>query len=176
MGDTWITDMSHFDFPDEKAPNLPGQAIRLAEYFASIIAATLRNAPPLAGGPIGVRCRRRPGRRPCAGWIQAELLTEGNELYWQCPVCGDKGRIANWKGTRWDPARSRIPSLLRSKPVPIRKDIREEYEKIQGTIKWDETLQGALPKIATRSRTYTWLELGQELMSYEGFRIDITIC
>lgn len=67
-----------------------------------------------------------------------------------------------------------IPPAFETSAYP--KGHREEYEKIQGTIKWDETLQGALPKIATRSRTYTWLELGQELMSYEGFRIDITIC
>lgn len=33
MGDTWITDMSHFDYKDEEAHELPGEAIRLAEYF-----------------------------------------------------------------------------------------------------------------------------------------------
>ena len=174
MGDTWITDMSHFDFPDEKAHELPGQAIRLAEYFASIIEATLRNAP-LTSGPIGVRCRRRPGRRRCAGWIQAELHPDGDKLDWHCPACGDKGRISNWKVTRWDPARKQIQSGLHFKPELFAKDIDEECEKIQGTIEWDETLQGALPKIVTGKRAYTWLELGQELMTYEGFRIDITI-
>lgn len=174
MGDTWITDMSHFHFPDEKAHDLPEQAIRLAEYFASIIDATFRNAP-LTSRPIGIRCRRRPGRRPCPGWIQAELHPDGDELYWQCPACGDTGRISNWKGTRWDPERKQIKSGNLFGPIPANNNICEKYEKIQGTIEWDEALQGALPKIVTGKRAYTWFELGQELMTYEGFRVDITI-
>jgi hypothetical protein len=40
-------------------------------------------------------------------------------------------------------------------------DIDGKYENFQGTIEWDETLQGALPKIVTRRRAYSWLELGQ---------------
>jgi hypothetical protein len=174
MGDTWITDMSHFDFPDEKAHELPAQAKRLAEYFGSIIEATLRNAP-LAGGPIGVRCRRRPRRRPCPGWIQAELHSKGNELYWQCPVCGERGHIRNWKSTRWDPQSKPSPSSLHLESGNTREHTEERDERISGTVAWDEKLQGELPKIVTGSRTYTWLELGQELMTYEGFRIDIMI-
>lgn len=37
MGDTWITNMSDFDYADEEAYRLPKEAIRLAEYFGSII-------------------------------------------------------------------------------------------------------------------------------------------
>jgi hypothetical protein len=140
MGDTWTVDLYHYAFPDEKALQLPRQALRLAEYFASIIEATIRNAS-FINGPIGVRCSKRPGRRACAGWVQAELSPEGNELYWQCPVCGDKGCISSWKGTRWDPARKQNQSGLHSIPEWIAKDIDKEPQKIQGTSEWDKTLQ-----------------------------------
>ena len=173
-GDTRITGMSHFDFPDEQAHELPAQATRLAEHLGSIIETTLRNAP-LAGGPIGLRCRRRPRRRPCPGWVQAKLHSEGNELCWQCPVCGDRGHVRNWRTTRWDPQRIPSPSVPHLESENTKEHAEGEYERISGTVEWDETLQGALPKIVTGSRTYTWLALGQELMTCEGFRIDITI-
>lgn len=51
----------------------------------------------------------------------------------------------------------------------------EERETIGGTIKWDGGLQGELPDIVTGTRSYTWIELGQELMAYEGWRIEIVI-
>jgi hypothetical protein len=44
---------------------------------------------------------------------------------------------------------------------------------IDGTIEWDEEQEGDLPKIVTAQKTYTWEELGRELMTYEGFRISI---
>ena len=174
MADTWIIDMSHYDFPEEKAGEIPRAAIRLAEYFASIVEATVRNAS-LVGGPIGVRCRRRPGRKPCAGVIHSELHPERNELYWLCPVCGDNGRISNWKGTRWDPSRGKIKSGQLFEAVPIEKESDEEYKNIEGTIDWDESFKGSLPKIVTAKRGYSWIELGRKLMSYEGFQVSIKI-
>jgi hypothetical protein len=48
-------------------------------------------------------------------------------------------------------------------------------EIVEGTIEWDEETDGELPKVVTPKRTYTWEELGKELMTYEGFRISIKI-
>jgi RNA polymerase subunit RPABC4/transcription elongation factor Spt4 len=27
---------------------------------------------------------------------------EGDDILWQCPVCGDQGSISNWQSTLWD--------------------------------------------------------------------------
>ena len=40
MGDTWITDMSDFDYKEEEAHRVPGRAKKPAKYFASIILRT----------------------------------------------------------------------------------------------------------------------------------------
>jgi len=110
MGDTWIINMSHYDYKDEEAPDLPKEAKKLAEYFASIIEGTVHRAS--IGEPYsGVRCRRRPQKRACGGVIRSESSLEGAELHWWCPVCGDNGRISNWVGTRWDPEKRREESL-----------------------------------------------------------------
>ena len=37
----------------------------------------------------------------------------------------------------------------------------------------DEEKDGEVSKVVTSKRTYTWEELGTELMTYEGFRISI---
>jgi hypothetical protein len=180
MGDTWIIDMSHFDYKNEEAQSLPKAARRLAEYFASIIEGTVHRAS--IGEPYsGVRCRRRPRRRACGGVIRSELSLEGAELHWWCPVCGDNGRISNWAGTRWDPAKRRKESLRHQSgklfekgPVPGDLDT-DNGMRIRGRIEWDEESEGELPRIATGRRVYSWLELGKELMTYEGFDISIRI-
>ena len=98
MGDTWITDMSHFDYPEGEADRVPREAVRIATYFASIVEGTV--GAPKFGGSTGVRCRRRPGRLPCSGAIVSELHPSGHELRWRCSACGDNGVISNWAGTR----------------------------------------------------------------------------
>jgi len=180
MGDTWIINMSHYDYKDEEAPDLPNAARRLAEYFASIVEGTVHRAS--IGEPYtGVRCRRRPQRRACGGVIRSELSPEGTELHWWCPVCGDNGRISNWVGTRWDPEKRRKESLRYQsgklfEKGPVANDLDTDDEiHIRGRIEWDEETKGELPRVATGQRVYSWLELGKELMTYEGFGINITI-
>ena len=58
MGDTWITDISDFDYADEEAYRLPKEDIRLAEYFGSIIEGTVGRVPAKKNY-AGIRCRRR---------------------------------------------------------------------------------------------------------------------
>ena len=175
MGNTWIVDMSHYDWRDEDEKEMPRPAVRLAEYFASIVEATVRIASlDIDGGAIDVQCRRRPGRRRCAGRIHAELYQEDNELYWQCPVCGDNGRISNWAGTRWDPG-PRAPFFPQPKLRLVTNTVDQEVETIQGTIEWDQNSPNILPRIVSETAAYSWDELGRKLMTYDGFRITITV-
>jgi hypothetical protein len=51
----------------------------------------------------------------------------------------------------------------------------EMYEQIRGMIEWDEMNQGMLPLVVTDEKQWSWLELGRELMTYEGFKITIEI-
>jgi hypothetical protein len=99
MADTWITDLTHF-LEDGRLPQeLPGPALRLVEYLGRIVAAVTGAEPD---DPLGVRCRRRPGRRPCPGEIEGYIVPASNAIYWECLVCGDKGLISNWENTIWD--------------------------------------------------------------------------
>jgi hypothetical protein len=101
LSDTWITDLTHF--LDEKGRIAPerGPARRMAEFLTSIVAMVSR--PELViPQEYRVRCRRRPGRKPCPGIIKADLDPETEDVDWWCPVCGDNGYIRNWKGTAWD--------------------------------------------------------------------------
>jgi hypothetical protein len=41
MGDTWITDMSHFDYRDEEVDRIPKSALKLWRYFGEIVAVTV---------------------------------------------------------------------------------------------------------------------------------------
>ncbi len=61
------------------------------------------------------------------------------------------------------------------KEVDDKSAVKDEYENIQGTIEWDDTFDGELPEIVTKGKVYNWIELGKELMTYEGFRISIII-
>jgi len=179
MGDTWVIDMSHFDYPEKDAYKFSKPALKLWAYFGSIVDGTV-GRPPFKR-TAGIHCRRRPKRVPCSGVIESELHPNGNELRWWCPVCGDNGRISNWEGTRWDPERKyrSIPGInftkLSERDTSEDSVEKEIYERIQGTIEWDEANQGMLPMIATEERQWSWLELGRELMTYEGFRIKIEI-
>lgn len=95
----WVVDLRHFLAPSGAIAELPGPARRLAEYFASIVVDATSNLDE----PPSVRCRRRPGRRPCPGVLMAYPSPEEPEVIeWHCPECGDYGVIRGWEGTLWD--------------------------------------------------------------------------
>jgi len=48
-----------------------------------------------------VRCRRRPGHRPCTGRMHVRAGADGGVAY-RCPVCGDTGYVHNWRGSPYD--------------------------------------------------------------------------
>ena len=184
MGNTWVVDMSHWNYPDDEAYKFPAKTLKFWGYFGSIVETTVGKPPFRLSTGIG--CRRRPGRVRCSGVIESELNPDGNELHWRCPVCGDNGRISNWAGTRWDPAKasqsmpgiSFVKLLERTMPAestPQSHDKQTAYENIQGIISWDEENDEGLPRITMGDKELGWLELGTELMTFEGFRITIKI-
>jgi hypothetical protein len=101
MTGTWVTDLTHFLDEEGDITPISGPAWRLAEYFTSIVA--MASHPDLILPPqYRVRCRRRPGRKPCSGLIESDLDFETEDIMRWCPICGDNGYIHNWKGSLWD--------------------------------------------------------------------------
>jgi hypothetical protein len=98
MPNTWVVDLRHFlAATGALAPDLPRSARRLAEYWADIVAQGSN-----FDEPVTLRCRRRPGRRPCHGVLSILLDANLDGLLWECPVCGDNGIIRSWQGSFWD--------------------------------------------------------------------------
>ncbi|HEY3383532.1 MAG TPA: hypothetical protein VGK32_17340 [Vicinamibacterales bacterium] len=101
MGDTWITDLTHFlDEHGSFPANIPGPALNLALFLASIVA-WVTSHPPDEYDETNVTCRRSPSRKRCLGTIVARL-DDGEAVEWGCPVCGDNGVIRGWESTPWD--------------------------------------------------------------------------
>lgn len=102
MPNTWIIDMTHYLDEHGAIVTAPAAAHRLGEHFAAIVGAVTYNPCEAATGST-VRCRRRPGRRPCPGQIRGAItLDDQMNIVWECPCCGDNGLISNWHGTMWD--------------------------------------------------------------------------
>ena len=78
MADTWITDLAHFLDNGRLPRELPVPALRLVEYLGKIVAAVTGAEPD---DPLGVRCRRRPGRRLCSGEIEGYIVPDSNAIY-----------------------------------------------------------------------------------------------
>jgi hypothetical protein len=101
MPNTLVTDIRHFldDF-GIIAPK-SGPARKLAEHLTGIIAESTAALGEIDGyGKVA--CRRRPGRRPCAGFIESWVDPDTGAIYWVCPKCEDDGFISNWEETMWD--------------------------------------------------------------------------
>lgn len=105
MGGAWITDICHFlDDAGRVAPGLPA----VPRYICAVTSAASL-APRGEITRLGVRCRRRPGRKPCPGSVHASVGPSSGEISWFCPCCGDHGLIYNWQGTVLD-QRTGMPS------------------------------------------------------------------
>ncbi len=87
MADTWMVDLRHFLAPTGAlAPELPGPARRLAEYWVEIVAQGSNR-----DSPVTLRCRRRPARRPCDGVLNILLDANLDGLLWEI--------IHGWQGS-----------------------------------------------------------------------------
>lgn len=90
--DVFVSDLRHFlDMPDDA----PVPARRLGLQLAAIVRAA--SARPIGtGARSAVACIRRPGRRPCEGFIMVFRRTNG-EIAWSCDACGEEGVITGWE-------------------------------------------------------------------------------
>jgi hypothetical protein len=79
MPGTWMTDLTHFLDEDGDLAPISGPAWRLAKYFTSNV--VMASYPDLIVPPrYRVRCRRRPGRKPCKGMIESDLDFETEDI------------------------------------------------------------------------------------------------
>ncbi len=108
MADTWITDMRHFLTEGGVLPDdIPVPALKQALFQGAIVAWLTGTACSIGqGSRTNVNCRRNPDRRPCLGEIVAMYEVASEAIIWECPLCGENGRISGWEGTPWD---RRIP-------------------------------------------------------------------
>lgn len=104
MSDTWVTNLSHFI--DENGSLVGGPPGPIARHVARIVEAATTH--PL-GEPFhsAIRCRRRPGRVRCPGYILVRWTDGPPEVSWECHRCGDRGFTSGWEGTHWDRRRYR---------------------------------------------------------------------
>jgi hypothetical protein len=92
-----IADLRHFlDMPVD----VPAPARRLAAQLSAIVRVASAR-PEGSGGRSAVGCMKRPGRRPCGGWIMV-FRHCGGEIAWGCDMCGDEGRIRGWENSPAD--------------------------------------------------------------------------
>jgi hypothetical protein len=90
MGDTWFVNLQHVLDEDGAIAAPKGPARNLAEHIVKIVAMASR--PEIIPLPeYQVSCRRRPGRKPCTGIIEADYDPDTYDIMWWCPVCDDDG-------------------------------------------------------------------------------------
>ena len=102
MANTLFTKVSNFLDEDGELPaDLPRPALNLAEFICALVqSVTSHSFEALV--PTGVRCRRRPKRRPCKGEVFAFINEDIGAIQWNCFTCGDNGFIYDWENTKWD--------------------------------------------------------------------------
>ena len=49
--------------------------------------------------PTPIRCRKRPGHRPCQGLLRVRRRDLPAAIEWSCPQCEGSGEIKGWEGT-----------------------------------------------------------------------------
>jgi len=97
MGNHWSVALTDFLAPNGTIAPTTGRALRLAQFFAEIVAQASNYEEPTT-----IVCRRRPKRRPCGTPLTLFFDTDNFDVLWFCPSCDDNGRISGWQGTFWD--------------------------------------------------------------------------
>jgi len=93
---TYVIDLTHFLTKEGAIAPMPGPARRLAEFLGSVVVdATTMLSEHELGNPV--KCRRRPGRKPCPGEIETDFEPETDAIVWWCPACGENGTIRTGK-------------------------------------------------------------------------------
>ena len=101
VGDTWITDMTHFIEVLDPSAEVPSPTRNIGMYFGRIVEAAT-SLPVTEPVVSEVRCRRRPRRKPCSGRIRVVTEPGAGSIRWSCTHCDDKGIISAWSRTPWD--------------------------------------------------------------------------
>ena len=77
---TWIVDITHYEDILDPTLDVPGPARRLGAFFGTIVAAATAWPFPDQPRTTGVRCRRRPNRKPCPGLLSNGLSPGEHEM------------------------------------------------------------------------------------------------
>jgi tetratricopeptide (TPR) repeat protein len=92
-----IVDVRHRLLPDDA--DVPATLRRLVAYERQIVEiGSAWGLPQRLDSTL--RCRRRPGRRPCGGHLAIRCFDEA--ILWGCTRCADCGELRRWRGTPWD--------------------------------------------------------------------------
>jgi hypothetical protein len=97
----YVTDMRHFAGMDELVGPQFAPAKRFAAYLGGVVSAATVH-PPGEVIATGLACHRRPGHKPCSGWLLVRRAEAAARIEWACPVCSDEGVISGWEGSPWD--------------------------------------------------------------------------
>jgi hypothetical protein len=96
---TLVVDVNHWLVGDDipaGPPRLRRNALRIArfiEYGGPL--------PQLHGRETLIECKRRPGGKPCRGWMWVYKLND-DRIQAHCPTCQDvEAVISGWEGTVW---------------------------------------------------------------------------
>jgi hypothetical protein len=95
-----VTDLRHFEGIDFD-PDAPGPALKFANYLRRVVLAATAS-PERGRRATALPCRRRPGRAPCPGRLVVDRQDVPSYVNWQCPSCGEAGRIDGWQGSEFD--------------------------------------------------------------------------
>lgn len=112
MADMWITSMKKFSANQGQLADIPSSTRRYVKFLAQVTVSVLEAEPGVLF-PTETRCRRRPGRKPCLGTIQALWDETVPEIRWFCTVCEDNGIIRDWDGLDW--LRELVPAKNKSR-------------------------------------------------------------
>ena len=101
MRHSLICDLRHYLDKKGRLDDLPGPMMSPAAHVGGI-AAWVTSHRVLKVELTNIHCRRSPGRKRCLGIVAACFNPTKEFIFWECPVCGDNGRISGWEGTLWD--------------------------------------------------------------------------
>jgi hypothetical protein len=132
----YVTDLSHYDGIDGD-PAAPAAAARFADHLRMIgSSATARAAG--SAHETALRCRRRPGHRPCPGHLVVQRVDVPAEITWHCPSCGENGVITGWAGSPWDLSRLEEAG---DGPVVTARVSEDDYRRLLSTYTLDRDCQ-----------------------------------
>ena len=103
MGDTLIADLRHYLEEDGTLARMPKPAELLAKHLCTLVEVVTSRRSDNLDKITNVPCRRRPGHKPCPGFIIAFIPDdEPTVIRWGCPCCDDNGYIRGWEDSLWD--------------------------------------------------------------------------